>query len=282
MPASDNGSYFSRFVLRFVEIIAAGLATAVSGYLIAHLSGMLSAPGPAPTAAVIQAAPSGSTVSSQPAAQPVAPTANIGSSVPTQPAAPTASIGSNAPAPAEAPIASIGSSAPAPAAASAGSGPPAQLPAPAAASSAPSNPPLLPLSVIAGDQRRVPPQEANAPAVTPPGRRAATKPEPARRHMENAVTAAPSPRQQGSFVSRVRAALRNVEADHAEPVLPPQGNPTAAAAAPLSQPGQATDRARPADLSGGLLGCPPAQAQLRPQSRNPNLATPVEIELAAR
>ena len=38
MPASDNVSYFSRFFLKFVEIIAAGLATAVSGYLIAHFS----------------------------------------------------------------------------------------------------------------------------------------------------------------------------------------------------------------------------------------------------
>ena len=53
MPAPENVSYFShfsRFFLKFVEIIAAGLATAVSGYLIAHLSGVLSSPGPAPVA----------------------------------------------------------------------------------------------------------------------------------------------------------------------------------------------------------------------------------------
>ena len=62
MPAPDNVSYFSRFFLKFVEIIAAGLATAVSGYLIAHLIGVLSSPGPAPGASVIQAAPSASTV----------------------------------------------------------------------------------------------------------------------------------------------------------------------------------------------------------------------------
>jgi hypothetical protein len=46
-------SVFSRFVVKFVEIIAAGLATAVSGYLIVHLSGVLSPPVPVPARAVI-------------------------------------------------------------------------------------------------------------------------------------------------------------------------------------------------------------------------------------
>jgi hypothetical protein len=50
-------SVLSRFMVKFVEIIAAGLATAVSGYLIAHLSGALSSPVSLPTQAVIQAAP---------------------------------------------------------------------------------------------------------------------------------------------------------------------------------------------------------------------------------
>jgi len=66
MAAPESASYFSRFFLKFVEIIAAGLATAASGYLIAHLTGVLSSPGPAP-AAVNQVAPSASTVSSPPA-----------------------------------------------------------------------------------------------------------------------------------------------------------------------------------------------------------------------
>jgi hypothetical protein len=51
MSLSDDVSYFSRFWVKFVEIVAAGLATAVSGYLIAHLSGALSSPTPAPTGA---------------------------------------------------------------------------------------------------------------------------------------------------------------------------------------------------------------------------------------
>jgi len=58
MSVPDNHSYFSRFLLKFVEIIAAGLATAVSGYLIAHLSGVWPTSAPAPAAAVIQAVPS--------------------------------------------------------------------------------------------------------------------------------------------------------------------------------------------------------------------------------
>ena len=60
MSVPDDHSYFSRFLLKFIEIIAAGLATAVSGYLIAHLSGVLSSPAPAPAAAVIQAVPTAS------------------------------------------------------------------------------------------------------------------------------------------------------------------------------------------------------------------------------
>jgi len=75
MPAPESGSYFSRFFLKFVEIIAAGLATAVSGYLIAHLTGVLSSPWPAP-AAVNQVAPSAST---NPPAQAIAPNASTSS-----------------------------------------------------------------------------------------------------------------------------------------------------------------------------------------------------------
>jgi hypothetical protein len=44
-------SYFSRFAVKFVEIVAAGAATAVSGYLVAHLGGYLSAPPSVPAAA---------------------------------------------------------------------------------------------------------------------------------------------------------------------------------------------------------------------------------------
>jgi hypothetical protein len=58
----EKPSYTSRFALKFAEILGAGLATAVSGYLVAHVGGYLSWPNkpPAPTAAV-EALPSGGT-----------------------------------------------------------------------------------------------------------------------------------------------------------------------------------------------------------------------------
>jgi hypothetical protein len=43
---SDEVSYFSRFFVKFVEIIAAGLASAISAYLLAHFAGLLSSPTP--------------------------------------------------------------------------------------------------------------------------------------------------------------------------------------------------------------------------------------------
>ena len=45
---ADGVSYFSRFTVKFTEILAVGMATAVSGYLIAHVSGFLSSPAPSP------------------------------------------------------------------------------------------------------------------------------------------------------------------------------------------------------------------------------------------
>jgi ribonuclease E len=76
MSASDDGSYASRFLVKFLEIIAAGLATAVSGYLIAHLSGALSSPTPGP-ATTVRATTTGSVASSQPA-EPIPPVSTDG------------------------------------------------------------------------------------------------------------------------------------------------------------------------------------------------------------
>ena len=173
MPAPDNVSYFSRFFLKFVEIIAAGLATAVSGYLIAHFSGVLSSPGPAPGASVIQAAPSASTVSSPPA-QAIAPNASTSST---------------------------------------------------------------PIPVNANDQRLAPQRELNGSPVTQPARRTvnATKPEPARKHIDNAASAAASPPDQ-SFVSQVRAALTNVDANRTDPLEVSPHQPPA-----IAQPQSGTD-----------------------------------------
>ncbi|MFY9895315.1 MAG: hypothetical protein WAK63_14415, partial [Xanthobacteraceae bacterium] len=72
----DKVSYFSRFTMKFVEICAASIATAVGGYLVAHLGGYLpwSAREPAPTPAAIHAVPSASgVISKTPRAQPPQP-----------------------------------------------------------------------------------------------------------------------------------------------------------------------------------------------------------------
>ena len=52
--APEKHSYFSRFAVKFAEILGAGIATAVSGFLVAHLGGYLSWPAkpPVPTVAV--------------------------------------------------------------------------------------------------------------------------------------------------------------------------------------------------------------------------------------
>jgi hypothetical protein len=84
MSASAEVSYFSRFLVKFFEIIAAGLATAVSGYLIAHLSGALSSPAPTPAAAVNQMTPS----SSVPSILPPQPNSPVSLDTNKQPAAP--------------------------------------------------------------------------------------------------------------------------------------------------------------------------------------------------
>jgi hypothetical protein len=68
---SGGVSYFSRFFVKFVEIFAAGLASAISAYLLAYFGGVLSstpASSPVPTTQI------GSNASGV-AAQPIAPVA---------------------------------------------------------------------------------------------------------------------------------------------------------------------------------------------------------------
>ena len=55
MSVADKGTYLSRFTIKLVEMVAAGIATAVSGYLVAHLGGYLFSATPAP--ATVQVAP---------------------------------------------------------------------------------------------------------------------------------------------------------------------------------------------------------------------------------
>jgi hypothetical protein len=85
--AGEN-SYFSRFFVKFVEVSAAGLATAISAYLLAHFGEPLSS-SPRPPSAPAQTA-----------AQ-VGPTASeVAGSVPTHPTAPAAAAAVTKPSPA--------------------------------------------------------------------------------------------------------------------------------------------------------------------------------------
>jgi type IV secretory pathway VirB10-like protein len=75
---SGEVSYFSRFFVKFVEVIAAGVATAISAYLLAHFGGLLPPPStpvsaPAPTA--VQVGPTASEVAESRRAQPTPPVA---------------------------------------------------------------------------------------------------------------------------------------------------------------------------------------------------------------
>jgi hypothetical protein len=75
MSVAGVVSYFSRFTVKLVEIVAASIATAVGGYLVAHLGGYLPWSAPPPVPAAIQAAPNVSVVPKGPRAQPAPPIA---------------------------------------------------------------------------------------------------------------------------------------------------------------------------------------------------------------
>src|SRR5262249_16580744 len=67
---SGESSYFSRFFVKFIEVGAAGLASAICGYLLAHFGGFLLAPAPA---TAVQADPTISETPDGRRAQPSAP-----------------------------------------------------------------------------------------------------------------------------------------------------------------------------------------------------------------
>jgi hypothetical protein len=64
---SGENSYFSRFFMKFIEVGAAGLASAICAYLLAHFGGLL--PAPAPSTAV-QVGPTASETPESRRAQP--------------------------------------------------------------------------------------------------------------------------------------------------------------------------------------------------------------------
>jgi hypothetical protein len=75
---SGEVSYFSRFFAKFVEIIGAGLASAVCAYMLAHFGGLLSSsptPASAPALTAIQLGPTPSEPAKSQPVQPPAPVA---------------------------------------------------------------------------------------------------------------------------------------------------------------------------------------------------------------
>jgi hypothetical protein len=75
---SGENSYLSRFFVKFVEVSAAGLATAISAYALAHFGGLLSSsptPASAPAQTAVQAGPTASEVAGSLHAQPTPPAA---------------------------------------------------------------------------------------------------------------------------------------------------------------------------------------------------------------
>jgi hypothetical protein len=76
---SGEVSYFSRFFVKFIEVIAAGLATAISAYLLAHFGGLVP-PSPAPVSApaltAVQVGPTASEVAESRRTQPTPPVAD--------------------------------------------------------------------------------------------------------------------------------------------------------------------------------------------------------------
>ena len=99
---ADGVSYFSRFTVKFTEILAVGMATAVSGYLIAHVSGFLSSPAPSP---ILPAPNAGEVTVNHPAPpsagavtvnNPAAPSLPVQSASPGQPAPPAPRVSTEA------------------------------------------------------------------------------------------------------------------------------------------------------------------------------------------
>jgi hypothetical protein len=75
---SGEVSYFSRFFVKFVEIIGAGLASAVCAYMLAHFGGLLSSsptPASAPALTAIQLGPTPSEPAKSQPVQPPTPVA---------------------------------------------------------------------------------------------------------------------------------------------------------------------------------------------------------------
>ena len=279
MFVPDGGSYFSRFAVKFLEIFAAGLATAVSGYLIAHLSGAYSSSAPVsapqPVGTIIQAAPA-ATVSGGPPAQPTPVAADANE----QRTAPQPQQEADPPVVAQpqhetAAATKADANEPRPA--------PQQEATGASAVALPQHETAAATKANANEPRPAPQQETGASAIAlpPHGTATATKAASSRKHVETDTSATDNKRDQESVLARARAALANSEAKRTRPPdpLPRQANAPRAPAAIGPQSRQADDRlgaasvtAAPADSASS----PPPPMTQPPAELTP--LAPVEIE----
>jgi hypothetical protein len=256
MSVPDKVSYFSRFTMKFLEICAASIATAVGGYLVAHVGGYLPWPTrePAPTPAAIQAVPSGSGVVSKTSrAQPPQPPHPV----------PPASADADEPRPAAAPDAGPAAKRPARTTANATQAAPSHRPIPAGTSAAESKPVTTGTSAAEG-------KPITADTDAPEGK----------------------PHEAESVEAQVRAALEKVDAHRpASPDVAPQtvslppAPPTAAAEPrPAESPVLGTAGAvavAPPAAAAAVVTPPAAEAAREPVQQvpaQPEPLTPVEIK----
>ena len=223
---AGSGSYFSRIMMKSVEIVAAAVATTISGYLIAHFSGYLASSVPLPAAIP---APSTST-SGVSASQPAQP---VQASVSTQPVVPaSADIGQ----PHSAPPQEVT--------------PPARSTANAAPAVSPRKHGVADASTAEGKPRDAESVEGSAPAqdVTPPQparstANAAPAVSPRKRGVRDTSAAESKLRDAELVEARVRAALAKVDSTRPVPAVPPRQADVSAGPPAVVSPPRAADNA---------------------------------------
>ncbi len=231
MSVAEKVSYFSRFAVKFVEIVAAGAATAVSGYLVAHFSASWSTPSPPPPPASVQVAPSAidtpKAASSTPRVQPMS--------------APSTAADAGSPRPA----------------AQRDAVPPAKPTARATANAAPTAPGRKhPTTDAAATESKAPREAAEA----KPRDTAETKPHETTESKPH-ETAETKPPDWEAVEARIRAALAKADASRpAPPERPAQTAATAPAAVVGTAPKPADAPVGPAPLNTAPPGTPPAAA----------------------
>jgi hypothetical protein len=242
---AEKGSFISRFFYKLLEIMGAAVATAVSGYLVAHLGGFLPSRTQAPTPPAVAVVPS----EHHPA--PKAVPANAPASQPAATPQPTQSAA--APASPEAPDHRAAQSQPD----TAGPAQPARKGANTKAAAAPPR---------KSGKSESAATEANRPRETPEAKARETTEAKAR---ETTEAKAREAEDKESVEAQVRAALANIDANHPAPAeAPPRRGENRG---PSAQP-------RPGETSPNTTAAIPAPASVGPgvQPRSADLGSPTQ------